>query len=441
LTQDDDLKKSIIYDSSVIRTVLAYKSIVFFLIIPTLIIFFFIIKVFEKIETEKNEVNIYSENILSIQKFFLGQFSDIDSKIEPIIKKGDSIQKILSDYRVNPSDINAVSNLLRRDYNQPLRPDQKLSVILSREKNGISISRLTLAVDNITSIHIYLNKDKVFESKIVAKILTKKNHYVETTIDRSLFGSTKDSGIENSIVIRFARLYGFEFDFQRDLKKNDKIKILYERYLDDDGIAQKTGNIIFSQIIGQEKNISLYRYEAPDGKTGYYTTDGKSIEKTLMRTPINGAKLSSRFGFRIHPILGFNAMHQGTDFAAPVGTPIMASGNGIVEYAGWKGGYGKFITIRHNSEYKTNYAHLSDYAKGMRKGTKVQQGQIIGYVGSTGSSTGPHLHYEIEVNGKKVNSQTLKLPDALPLEGNNKLIFETQKRNIEVLIADISKKK
>jgi len=441
LTQDDDLKKSIIYDNSVIRKVLAYKSIIFSLIIPTLIIFFFIIKVFENIETEKNEVNIYSEKILFIQKFFLGQFSDINSKIEPIIKKSDSIQKILSDYRVNPSDINAVSTLLRRDYNQPLRPDQKLSVILSREKNGISISRLTLAVDNITSIHIYLNKDKVFESKIVAKILTKKNHYVETTIDRSLYGSTKDSGIENSIVTRFARLYGFEFDFQRDLRKNDKIKILYERYLDDDGITQKTGNIIFSQIIGQEKNISLYRYEAPDGKTGYYTTDGKSIEKTLMRTPVNGAKLSSRFGFRIHPILGFNAMHQGTDFAAPVGTPIMASGNGIVQYAGWKGGYGKFITIQHNSEYKTNYAHLSDYAKGMRKGIKVQQGQIIGYVGSTGSSTGPHLHYEIEVNGKKVNSQTLKLPDALPLEGNNKLFFETQKRNIEVLIADISKKK
>jgi len=403
--------------------------------------FFIIVKTSKNKNEDKDELNIYSENILLIQKFFLGQFSDIDSKIEPIIKRGDSIQKILSDYRVNPSDINAVSNLLRRDYNQPLQTDQKLSVILSREKNGISISRLTLAVDNIKSIHIYLNKDKVFESKIVAKILTKKNHYVETTVDTSLYRSTKDSGIENSIVTRFARLYGFEFDFQRDLKKNDKIKILYERYLDDDGITQKTGNIIFSQIIGKEKNISLYRYEAPDGKTGYYTTDGKSIEKTLMRTPINGAILSSKFGFRIHPILGFNAMHQGTDFAAPVGTPIMASGNGIVEYAGWKGGYGKFITIRHNSEYKTNYAHLSDYAKGMRKGTKVQQGQIIGYVGSTGSSTGPHLHYEIEVNGKKVNSQTLKLPDALPLEGNNKLIFETQKRNIEVLIADISKKK
>jgi len=425
----------------VIKTLTSYKSKIFFLLTSSVIIFFFIISNLKNIEKEPSEVGIYSENILKIQKFFLGQFNDIESKIEPIIKRGDSIQKILSDYRVNPSDINVVSNLLRRNYNQPLRPDQKLSLILSREKNDILIFRLTLAIDNITSIHIYLNKDKVFESKIVTKILSKKNHYVETTIDRSLYGSTKNSGIENSVVTRFARLYGFEFDFQRDLKKNDKIKILYERYLDDDGVIQKTGNIIFSQIIGQEKNISLYRYESPDGKTGYYTTDGKSIEKTLMRTPINGAKLSSRFGFRIHPILGFNAMHQGTDFAAPVGTPIMASGNGIVEYAGWKGGYGKFITIRHNSEYKTNYAHLSDYAKGIIKGAKVQQGQIIGYVGSTGSSTGPHLHYEIEVNGKKVNSQTLRLPDTLPLEGNNKLIFETQKRNIEVLIADISKKK
>jgi len=150
LSQDDDLKKSIIYDSYVIIKVLAYKSVVLFLIIPTLIIFFFMIKVFENIETEKNEVNIYSENILSLQKFFLGQFSDIDSKIEPIIKRGDSIQKILSDYRVNPSDINSILNLLKRDYNQPLRPDQKISVILSKESNGISVSRLTLAVDNIT---------------------------------------------------------------------------------------------------------------------------------------------------------------------------------------------------------------------------------------------------------------------------------------------------
>jgi murein DD-endopeptidase MepM/ murein hydrolase activator NlpD len=230
-------------------------------------------------------------------------------------------------------------------------------------------------------------------------------------------------------------------DFQRDLKKNDKIKIFYERYLDDDGVSQRTGNIIYSEITNVEKNIILYRYEYPNGTTAYFTPEGKSIEKSLMRTPINGAKLSSRYGFRIHPILGYNQMHQGTDFAAPIGTPVMASGAGTVEYSGWKGGYGKFISIRHSPVYQTNYAHLQDYAKGIRRGAKVQQGQVIGYLGSTGSSTGPHLHYEVVVNGRKENSQTLKLPSAAPLEGNNKNFFEIQKRNIDNLILEASKKK
>jgi murein DD-endopeptidase MepM/ murein hydrolase activator NlpD len=286
-----------------------------------------------------------------------------------------------------------------------------------------------------------LNKDNVYETKRVTKILTKKNHLVETTIDRGIYRTAKQSVIENSVVAQFARLYGFEVDFQRDLKKNDKIKIFYERYLDDDGVSQRTGNIIYSEISNVEKNIILYRYEYPNGAIAYFTPEGKSIEKSLMRTPINGAKLSSRYGFRIHPIIGYNQMHQGTDFAAPIGTPVMASGAGTVEYSGWKGGYGKFISIRHSPVYQTNYAHLQDYAKGMRRGTKVQQGQVIGYLGSTGSSTGPHLHYEVVVNGRKENSQTLKLPSAAPLEGNNKNFFEIQKRNIDNLILEASKKK
>jgi murein DD-endopeptidase MepM/ murein hydrolase activator NlpD len=206
-------------------------------------------------------------------------------------------------------------------------------------------------------------------------------------------------------------------------------------------VSQRTGNIIYSEISNVEKNIILYRYEYPNGAIAYFTPEGKSIEKSLMRTPINGAKLSSRYGFRIHPIIGYNQMHQGTDFAAPIGTPVMASGAGTVEYSGWKGGYGKFISIRHSPVYQTNYAHLQDYAKGMRRGTKVQQGQVIGYLGSTGSSTGPHLHYEVVVNGRKENSQTLKLPSAAPLEGNNKNFFEIQKRNIDNLILEASKKK
>ena len=414
-----------------------------FLIIPVLVIFIFISKYFDQYsENGESKDQELENNLITVKDFLFNQFNSSVTKVELKVRNGDSIQRILYDQKISPADVNNVINALRREYNVgTLRNDQKVYLIIKREKNGNFVSRLTVNIDNITSVHVFLNKDNVYETKRVTKILTKKNHLVETTIDRGIYRTAKQSGIENSIVAQFARLYGFEVDFQRDLKKNDKIKIFYERYLDDDGVSQRTGNIIYSEITNVERNIILYRYEYPNGSIAYFTPEGKSIEKSLMRTPINGAKLSSRYGFRIHPILGYNQMHQGTDFAAPIGTPVMASGAGTVEYSGWKGGYGKFISIRHSAVYQTNYAHLQDYAKGMRRGAKVQQGQVIGYLGSTGSSTGPHLHYEVVVNGKKENSQTLKLPSAAPLEGNNKNLFEIQKRNIDNLILESSNKK
>ena len=414
-----------------------------FLIIPVLVIFIFISKYFDQYsENGESKDQELENNLITVKDFLFNQFNSGVTKVELKVRNGDSIQRILYDQKISPSDINNVINALRREYNiGTLRNDQKVYLIIKREKNGNFVSRLTVNIDNITSVHVFLNKDNVYETKRVTKILTKKNHLVETTIDRGIYRTAKQSGIENSIVAQFARLYGFEVDFQRDLKKNDKIKIFYERYLDDDGVSQRTGNIIYSEITNVERNIILYRYEYPNGSIAYFTPEGKSIEKSLMRTPINGAKLSSRYGFRIHPILGYNQMHQGTDFAAPIGTPVMASGAGTVEYSGWKGGYGKFISVRHSAVYQTNYAHLQDYAKGIRRGAKVQQGQVIGYLGSTGSSTGPHLHYEVIVNGRKENSQTLKLPSAAPLEGNNKNFFEIQKRNIDNLILESSNKK
>jgi murein DD-endopeptidase MepM/ murein hydrolase activator NlpD len=421
----------------------SFKPSLVFLIIPILIIFIFISKSFDQYsENGESKDQELENNLITVKDFLFNQFNSGATKVELKVRNGDSIQRILYDQKISPSEVNNVLNALRREYNfGTLRNDQKVYLIVKREKNGNFVSRLTVNIDNITSVHVFLNKDNVYETKRVTKILTKKNHLIETTIDRGIYRTAKQSGIENSIVAQFARLYGFEVDFQRDLKKNDKIKIFYERYLDDDGVSQRTGNIIYSEITNVEKNIILYRYEYPNGTIAYFTPEGKSIEKSLMRTPINGAKLSSRYGFRIHPILGYNQMHQGTDFAAPIGTPVMASGAGTVEYSGWKGGYGKFISIRHSPVYQTNYAHLQDYAKGIRRGAKVQQGQVIGYLGSTGSSTGPHLHYEVVVNGRKENSQTLKLPSAAPLEGNNKNFFEIQKRNIDNLILEASKKK
>jgi murein DD-endopeptidase MepM/ murein hydrolase activator NlpD len=207
---------------------------------------------------------------------------------------------------------------------------------------------------------------------------------------------------------------------------------MYEVFLDKDKKIIETGEILFANLKLSGQNNPLY-YFNNNGKEGHYDKNGKSVQKALMKTPINGARLSSSFGMRKHPIDGFNKMHRGTDFAAPMGTPIMASGNGIIKKVGWCGGGGNCVKIRHNSTYQTIYAHMSKFARGIKVGLRVKQGQTIGYVGSTGKSTGPHLHYEVIVNGKKVNSQTLKLPSGKVLKDDERKLFETNKIKLDVL--------
>ena len=249
---------------------------------------------------------------------------------------------------------------------------------------------------------------------------------------QSLYKSALNQKIPANIIIEFARIYGFQVDFQRDIRKRDAFQMMYEIFLDNNNKIIETGNILFANLKLSGENNSLY-YFNKDGSKGHYDKNGKSVKKALMKTPINGARLSSPFGMRKHPIDGFNKMHRGTDFAAPMGTPIMASGDGVVKKAGWCGGGGNCVVIKHNSTYKTVYAHMSKFANGIRSGVRVKQGQTIGYVGSTGKSTGPHLHYEVIVNGKRINSQTLKLPSGKILKGSERKIFETQKIKLDVL--------
>ena len=236
--------------------------------------------------------------------------------------------------------------------------------------------------------------------------------------------------------MEFARIYGFEIDFQRDIREDDWFEIYYEKFVDDQGIVRDTGKIIYASMFVNNKEINLYNFKI-ENEFGYYDLNGKSVVKTLMKTPINGARLSSSYGMRKHPILGFNKMHTGTDFAAPEGTPIMASGSGTITRAKWCGGGGNCIKIKHNSTYETVYAHMKNFAKGMRAGKKVRQGQIIGYVGSTGMSTGPHLHYEVIVNGKKTNSQTLKLPSLKRLSNDARKDFEIERIKIDLKLAEL----
>ena len=290
-------------------------------------------------------------------------------------------------------------------------------------------------MSNTRSVEIIRNKETFLVKDNILK-LTIKEVVVSNIIENNLFSAAIEVGIEPNIIVEFARIFGFEIDFQRDIRKGDRFEIYYEKYIDENNITRNTGKIIYASIFVNRKEISLYNFKYQN-ESGYYDVDGKSIIKSLMKTPINGARLSSSFGLRKHPILGFNKLHQGTDFAAKTGTPIMASGNGVIEMAQKYKGYGNYILIKHNSTYKTAYAHLSKFSKRIRKGNRVSQGEIIGYVGSTGMSTGPHLHYEVIANGKKINSQKLKLPSGKILDSDSRNKFEFERIKIDVKIAQL----
>ena len=311
-----------------------------------------------------------------------------------------------------------------------------MNIVLKELNDGAySIISVLYPINNTLSVEIRKKKDIIEIKEIILK-LNKKEVVIENSINNNLYSAAMEAGIEPNIIIEFARIYGFEIDFQRDIRKGDIFEIYYEKFIDDNGVVRDTGKIIYAHMNVNNREINLYNFKDKN-ETGYYDINGKSIVKSLMKTPINGARLSSAFGMRKHPILGFNKMHRGTDFAAPTGTPIMASGSGTVTRARWCGGGGNCVKIRHNSTYETIYAHMSKFARGIKEGKKVKQGQIIGYVGSTGMSTGPHLHYEVVVNGKKVNSQKLKLPSGKILKNEAREKFELERIKIDLKIAEL----
>ncbi len=339
---------------------------------------------------------------------------------------------ILDYYSLNKKEISIIKNKISNKINlNKLNTNQKIHFTVDQNDN--SIKEFIFQISNKERIILTQDiKSKNFNQEIVLTKLEKKVLYHESTILRSLYKSAIDQKVPSSIIVEFARIYGFQVDFQRDIRKRDKFQIMYEAYVDENEKLVETGNILFANLILSGEDNSLFYFDE-ENNAGHYDKNGKSVEKALMKTPINGARLSSPFGMRKHPIDGFNKMHKGTDFAAPTGTPIMASGSGVVKKAGWCGGGGNCVVIKHNSTYQTIYAHMSKFANGIRSGVRVKQGQTIGYVGSTGKSTGPHLHYEVLINEKRVNSQTLKLPSGKILKGENRKLFETKKIKLNVL--------
>ena len=380
--------------------------------------------------------------------FFLKTLTKITSELEDRftvlnykVKEGDTYESIINGINISKNEKKLFLQTIKKNKTiKILRPSQQIYFKIDK-KNERKILEFTVELSK--KKEIYFKRDiesKNFKSNIVEKNLTKVITYKESKITNSLYQSATNLKIKPNIIIEFARLFGFQVDFQRDIWKNDSFQIIYEEFYNEDGKIIETGNIIFANLSLQNEALKLYRHEYEKNKIDYFDENGKSMRKTLMKTPINGARLSSSFGKRKHPILGFTKMHTGTDFAAPTGTPILASGDGIVTRAQWCGGGGNCVKIKHNRVYQTVYAHMSKFGRGIKKGTRVKQGQIIGYVGSTGLSTGPHLHYEVIENGRKINSQKLKLPSGKILKGNQRKIFEVNKIKIDVLKSDLISK-
>ena len=350
--------------------------------------------------------------------------------------KGDTVAGLLQEKGVSGDQAyDAVKALSKHIDPRRVKSGQKFFMRLEPAAGGAyDLANLTMEIDAIKTVDIAL-QDDVYRSKVIEKNVTKFERAGKVTIENSFFGSTLKAGIPTNIAGEMMRIYSFDIDFQRDIRRDDKLEVLYETYETDEGEVIKTGKVLYAKLTNRGKDIPMYRFKMRSGKIDYFDPKGRSVRKQLMKTPIDGARMSSGYGMRRHPVLGYGKMHKGVDFAARTGTPIYAAGDGVIERANWFSSYGKYIRIRHNGTLKTAYAHLNGFAKGIKAGKRVEQGQVIGYVGTTGRSTGPHLHYEVMLNGKQVNPNRVDLPTGEQLTGKEFESFKAQKRAMDQMYA------
>ncbi len=366
---------------------------------------------------------------------------DIDENqiVEYRIKQGDTILKILVDLGAEEKDIFAILSAMKKVFSPVLISSGSQIEINFQTKISYNADNLRDNIERKVIINsIAINKS--FDERIVVsrkssgdydsrEIKVKLLRYVSKysgIIENGLFVDGVASGVSPNSMMNMINLYGYDVDFQRDIHSGDKFEILVESFYDEKGKKVKDGNVIFSSLTLRNRAIDIYMHKIGD-RIEYFDAKGGSIKKSLLRTPINGARISSGFGLRRHPILGYSKMHKGTDFAAAKGTPIMAAGNGTIAYMAVKGGYGNYVQIKHNSEYSTAYGHASRFNRKFRVGSKVKQGDIVAYVGSTGRSTGPHLHFEVLYRGNQINPAKVKATSGLRLGGKELARFEVTK--------------
>jgi murein DD-endopeptidase MepM/ murein hydrolase activator NlpD len=368
------------------------------------------------------------------------------------IRRGDTLMKAILRSGSDRKQAHAAITSLKEIFDpKSLRPGQTLTATFQKSEAGQETANEQKRAKQKASkllVELRLNTDAEHEfsaertsgGKFTAHGIVKQLEHVSyragATINDSLFLAANRAGVPNRLIMDVIRMFSWDVDFQRDIQRGDRFEILYHRLHDESGKAVKDGAVLFAALTLSGVHYPLYRFESEPGRFEYFNQKGQSARKALLRTPVDGARLSSRYGKRRHPILGYTRMHRGLDFAAPRGTPIMAGGDGVIESIGRNGAYGRYIRLRHNSRYKTAYAHMRRYAKGMRRGKRVRQGQTIGYVGSSGRSTGPHLHYEVLVGNRQLNPLKIKLPTGQKLKGAELARFEALRQQVDVARAE-----
>ncbi len=375
---------------------------------------------------------------------------DIDLNQEQIInyqvKSGDTILKILNNNGVSEQDAFLILEELKKVYSPKLINTGdiiaiKYKVNISYEGNKdnsndtdisrqIIVNQINISKSPEEEIIITRDAQNNYQAKLIKHELTKNIMKYSVTINNSLFIDGTSAGISENTMMNMINLYAYDVDFQRDIKEGDQFEILVESFYTKEGKKVKDGDVLFASLKLSQRNIDIYLHKI-DGDNQYFDANGNSTKKSLLRTPVNGARISSKFGMRNHPILGYTRMHKGVDFAAPIGTPILAAGAGTIVFMGPNGGYGNYVRIKHNADYQTAYAHISKFSSKFHKGSKVKQGEVIAYIGQTGLSKGPHLHFELLYKNSQINPSKVKSTPGLKLSGKELLRFKADKETIE----------
>lgn len=353
---------------------------------------------------------------------------------EFIINEGDTLGSILEEANISSNDANLIIKAFSSKYNpRKLNIGTVIEVNFTKPSDNLTpiFESMIVNITNLKRISVARNAKNEFIATEMLVPLVQQIVHQQGTIKNSVINTALELSVPANAIMSMIRAFSYDVDFQRDIKRGDKLEVVMEKFYTEDGKLSHTGNILYSSLTLSDRKISIYQMTDADGEISYYNEKGESIRKEFLRTPINAAKISSKFGMRNHPVLGYSRMHKGVDFSAPVGTPILAAGSGVVEVAKRYGNYGKYIRIKHNSTYSTAYGHASRFAKGITAGSKVKQGQVIAYVGMTGITSGPHLHYEVIEKGKQINPLKFKFAsNSQKLTGKALEAFNNKKKLI-----------